>query len=271
MDSRPIEPVVAGVDGTLASVHAVDLAAEEAAARVAPLVVVYTVEPRSDPALLRGHRRLLDLVVSRAQAEHPGISVRGDLVYGQPVEALVRWSARAGLLVLGHRAGRRDEPSVAAEVASRSVAPVIVYRPLVVPQSGDCRPVLVGVSGRVGEDAPVAFAFQEAELRGAPVVACYVQTPYVPGSTVAQARELLAGALGIWSDKYPEVTVRYEVRFGYDVVDVLAEVSRVAGLAVVGADGQRVPDRVGLGPTARGLIDVAGCPVAVVSEAGATD
>jgi len=39
MHGQPIEPVVAGLDGTLAGVPAVDLAAEEAAARVAPLVV----------------------------------------------------------------------------------------------------------------------------------------------------------------------------------------------------------------------------------------
>ena len=106
MRNESIEPVVAGVDGTLAGVRAVDLAAEEATARVAPLVVVYTVEPGTDPALLRGHRRLLDLVVSRAQAEHPALSVASDLVYGEPVETLVRWSARACLVVVGHRDGR---------------------------------------------------------------------------------------------------------------------------------------------------------------------
>jgi len=105
MHCQPMEPVVAGVDGTLASVRAVDLAAEEATARVTPLVVVYTVEPRTDPALLPGHRRLLDLVVSRAQAEHPALSVASDLVYGEPVETLVRWSARACLVVVGHRDG----------------------------------------------------------------------------------------------------------------------------------------------------------------------
>jgi nucleotide-binding universal stress UspA family protein len=65
-----VEPVVVGVDGTLASMRALDLAAEEAMGRVVPLVVRYIIEPPLDPTLSQ-HRRLLDLAVSRAEAEHP--------------------------------------------------------------------------------------------------------------------------------------------------------------------------------------------------------
>src|SRR5690349_15104992 len=99
-----MEPVVVGVDGTLASIGALDLAADEAMGRVVPLVVVYTVEPPLDPALPQ-HRRLLDLAVSRAAADHPGLSVSGDLVPGAPAEALVAWSRRASLVVVGHGPG----------------------------------------------------------------------------------------------------------------------------------------------------------------------
>ncbi len=51
MADSPTRPVVVGWDGTLASVGALDLAADEAMARVVPLVVVSIVEPPLDPNL----------------------------------------------------------------------------------------------------------------------------------------------------------------------------------------------------------------------------
>jgi cation-transporting ATPase F len=232
----------------LSSVHAVDLAAEEATVRVAPLVVVYTVEPEDDPARLPAHRRLLDLVVSQAQAEHPGLSVSADLVYGEPVDALLRWSTRACLLVVGHREGALTGRSVAADVAARATVPVIVYRPRAEHQPTGGGPVLVGVSAAAGTEAVVAFAFEEAELRGAPVVAV----------SVGGERPLVE-ALGGWPAKYPEVELRLHVPSG---TDALVAAAHDGAVVVVGSERQG-PE---LGATARRLIDTAGCPVAVVSD-----
>lgn len=160
MSTRSIEPVVVGVDGTLASTGALDLAADEAMARVVPLVVVYTVEPPLDPDAPR-HRRLLDVAVSRAAADHPGLAVSGELAVGRPAQALVAWSAQACLLVVGH--GRH---AVAEQVAAYSRTPVIVYRPFTVHTHAGRRPVVV-----VDDAASArAFAVAEAALRGAPMV-----------------------------------------------------------------------------------------------------
>ena len=41
MTTEPVDPVIVGVDGTLTSLAAVDLAAEEALARVTPLLVLH--------------------------------------------------------------------------------------------------------------------------------------------------------------------------------------------------------------------------------------
>jgi nucleotide-binding universal stress UspA family protein len=190
-------------------------------------------------------------VVSRAQAEHPALSVGSDLVYGEPVDTLVRWSARACLVVVGGR-------SVAAEVAARSVAPVIVYRPLAVPHPDGDRPVLVGIAARAGEEPPLAFAFEEAQLRGTAVVAGYL--PAGPGG----APDALVEAIDGWPAKFPDVEVRREVLHGSDAARVLSDASGAAGLVVVGVDGYRALRRHGLGPVSRALIDTAGCPVAVV-------
>src|SRR6266545_3074818 len=180
MVAASMEPVVVGVDGTLASMRALDLAADEAMGRVVPLVVVYTVAPPLDPTLPQ-HQRLLDLAVSRAEADHPGLAVSAELVRGEPVEALIAWSWRACLLVLGHAHG--DHPSVAAGVVERSAAPVIVYRPFVGASQVDRRPVLVGVDATGPGLAALRFAFEEAAVP--------VHSEVLRGRAVASA---LAGA-----------------------------------------------------------------------------
>ena len=151
---------------------------------------------------------------------------------------------------------------MAAETAARSLAPAIVYRPLAVPQPGADRPVLIGVTGRPGEQPLLAFAFEEAELRGCALVASYV----APGSGSVAPANLLAEALGPWPAKYPDVEVRPQVRPGTDVADALCAASTLAWLTVVGADGRRGSRGHGLGPVSRALIERAGCPVAVVPD-----
>lgn len=158
-------PVAVGVDGTLASIGALDLAAEEAMARVVPLVVVSIVDPSLDPTL-RQHHRLLDLAVSRAAAEHPGLSVSGELVHGEPVDVLTAWSGKVCLLVVGH--AHSGSHSVSEQVARLAACPVIVHRPLSA-RSGTGRPVLVGVERREHLRATVEFATVEAALRGVPL------------------------------------------------------------------------------------------------------
>jgi nucleotide-binding universal stress UspA family protein len=257
MIAPSIEPVVVGVDGTLASIGALDLAADEAMARVAPLVVVYTVAPPLDPRLPQ-HRRLLDLAVSRAGADHPGLSVSGDLVRGAPVDALVAWSHVACLLVVGH--ARSDQRSVAEQVAERSAAPVIVHRPFVVYAHPAHRSVLVGVELPGHDGAALPFAFTEAALRGAPLTAMHVWTGQPadrPGvGSPEDAGRLLSDLVAAWSTGYADVAVRREVLRGPTAGRVLAGASQEAALVVVG--GHRH------GTVGHALIEQAGCPVALI-------
>jgi nucleotide-binding universal stress UspA family protein len=259
MADTSIGPVVVGVDGTLASMRALDLAADEAMGRAVPLVVVYTIEPPLDPALPQ-HQRLLDLAVSRAQADHPGLAVSADLVRGAPVEGLVAWSRRASLLVVGHANG--DSRPVAARVAERSVAPVIVFRPFADRTQPRGRPVVVGVDGVGHADAALAFAFEEAAMRGAPLSAVHVWSGlggFVPG----EARRQLTETMSAWSARYAGVAVHSEVRGGCDVGVTLADAARDAALVVIGAHEDGV-GRPAVRAVSRALIDRAYCPVAVV-------
>lgn len=169
------EPVVCGFDGTLVGIGALDLAADEAMARVVPLVVLYIVPAGLDPALPQ-HRRLLDLAVSRAAAEHPGLSVSGDVVGGPAVDTLVARSEGACLLVVGH--AHVGNGSVAARVVARAVPPVIVHRPLAVRRGLVERAVLTGVEKPGHRTTVLDFAATEATLRGARVEAVGARHPF---------------------------------------------------------------------------------------------
>jgi nucleotide-binding universal stress UspA family protein len=275
---EPLEPVVVGVDGSAESMSALDLAAEEAASRVAPLSIVHIHDPstagRVDHAAVAG--RLLAAAVSRALAEHPALSVTAELVSGVPADVLVERSRQASLLVIAHspRCGARTTvTSVAHQVLTRTAVPVVVDRPLY-PSSiaQQPRPVLVGVACAPGDDAVVEFAFEEASSRGAPLLAAHIW----PGSVYAEDRRIgrgfgfalardeadrmLVDTLRPWSEKYPQVPVRRMVRHGLDVPVSLTAASRSAQLVVVGSRGSDDT----LLCVAQVVVHRAGCSVAVV-------
>jgi nucleotide-binding universal stress UspA family protein len=270
MPIEPMPPVVVGVDGSAESLAALDLAADEALARVTCLTVVHAFEPQPlSPAFARELtqvRQMVSAAEDRARAEHPGLAVSSVVTPGDPAEVLLERAARASLALLGYRGhgGRHEAETgrVAARVAVRAIQPVIVCRPFDRPHTGsDPRPVLVGVDGLVGCEAAVAFAFEEAALRGAPLHAAYVCGP---GERTAW--RVLADALAVWSAKYPQVQVIRHIRRSADPVNELIDASHGAQLAIVGRhDRYGLPRRM-LGAVAGQLLDRAGCSVAVVGH-----
>jgi nucleotide-binding universal stress UspA family protein len=266
MAIEPIAPVVVGVDGSLESMRALDLAAEEALSRVTPLVVVH-VQRSNAPAEARlTGRRLLAIAASRVGSEHPPLGVSTELVTGYAGDAIVARSHDACLVVVGRRrAGRTGPPiaSVALNVAARAACPVLVHRPLTAGRSAaGPRPVLLGVDGRDPAESAIEFAFMEAELRGASLLAVYVR-PERDGMETTRHRQMLHEAIAGWADKYPEVTVSEQVGSGADVAEALAEASRNAQLAAVGASEPGL-SRIVLGSVSQTMVQLAGCPVAVV-------
>jgi nucleotide-binding universal stress UspA family protein len=288
VEIEPIPPVVVGLDGSAASLAAVDLAAEEAAGRVTPLEILYVFEqqpvscgasPEERAALLTEAGQTLAVAMGRVRADHPGLAVRGVFLLGDPVPAVVRHVAGACLAVVGHhgRAGTGPVGPVAAQVAARASVPVIVTRPFdrehAVPSP---RPVLLGVDGLPGSEPAVAFAFAEAALRGAPMRVHHLwrarpgagePAGVVGGAEFAEARQqalrALSDLLAAWSVKHPEVQLGPVQADTGETLAALLAATHDAQLVVVGTPAHaESPDPLA-GKVGCALIERSGCSVAV--------
>ncbi|MGN2635239.1 universal stress protein [Nocardia takedensis] len=287
-------PVVVGVDGTAASDLAVRWAVETAASRRRELLVVHGLDLESTDALLAPYatrsdqlRAAVEEIGARlvanarrlAEQTNPTVTVRTDLVRGDPADALITLSRTAHMVVLG---GPNDGPglgrlgSILLSVVSRAEGAVVVVRGETdLPRTG---PVVVGVDGSPVSDAATGVAFREADLRGSPLVAVHSWAdPYAgrfakllaaaeePVDLAAPERALLAERLAGWQERFPSVVVQRSVERG-SARDHLLDESVAARLVVVGSRGRGRFARFLLGSTSATLVQKAYCPVMVVHQ-----
>jgi len=289
-------PVVAGVDGSEESLRAVEWAALEAQRHRAPLRIV------SVPALLprmrvcgqyadRGAARLqadssrvLDEAVMRSREVAPRQLIDADLLAGPPALAITQSCSGALMLVVGAR-GSGGFPamrlgSVSRYAAMNACCPVVVVRE---DTSAVHREVVVGIRDPDDTAAALAYAFDEAALRGATLTAVHSfdWSLFAPGHRgggdgagqsgdaehIAPEAELnLTEELATWRDKYPGVTVWQDVVHDHPA-HVLASYCARADLVVIGRhDG--TGSRPAIGGIQHALLDHARGPVAVVPATG---
>jgi nucleotide-binding universal stress UspA family protein len=280
-------PVVVGVDGSESSTRAVRWGAMEATRRRAPLRLVtafaWTVddvaarpglEERYRAVLLdRAHGHLAAAVVVAAHAE-PAVEVEQQLVVGHPIPVLDGESAHAQLVVLGDRGlGRVDGDSVgsvAVALSAHAAGPVVVVRGQ---EPSPVLPVLVGVYGEPTSEAAIAFAFEAAATRNAPLLAVHTwwdlvidlgMAPEAEWDAVEEEKwQLLTRRLAAWSDKYPGVAVEALVTRDRPSHSLLQQAAR-AQLVVVGSRGRGGFAGSVLGSVGNAVLHRSPCPVAVV-------
>jgi nucleotide-binding universal stress UspA family protein len=256
MPTEPDGLVVVGVDGFVASLAAVDLAAEEAVARAAPLLIVMAgnAEPKA--------AAFLDAAAVRVLSEHPGLPVDTVLVPGDPAIVLLDLAHDASLLVIGehgHQSKRQGHVGpVASDVVRHADVPVIVHRPVTLATDiVTPRPVLAGVAANGDTDPVLRFAFTEAALRGAAVSVLHIENE-TRGET---PDGVLADALNAWADKYPDTPVFRTIRHDVDAAVALTAASRAAQLAVIGSPRT---DDLPASSVCHALLDRGWCPIAIV-------
>ncbi|GAA4984893.1 hypothetical protein GCM10025734_08070 [Kitasatospora paranensis] len=173
-----IRCVVAGVDGSRASLKALDWAADEAVRRGVPLRLVHAcpweryerdVDDEGDPISIRAETRVLVAgALDRATRRRPEAVVSTEVLPEGAETALLGLAHDAPLLVVGSR-GHGGFPglllgSVSLRVAARATYPVVVVPDVPLPDRPRGR-VVLGVGDEAG--AAVGFAVEEAGLRRA--------------------------------------------------------------------------------------------------------
>jgi nucleotide-binding universal stress UspA family protein len=275
-----------GVDGSEEALRAVRWAVPEARRRQATLRLVTAFAWTDDrmvgwPGL--GQAAYGERL--RAAAEHdlaaaasvaaqldPDLPVEQDLVLGFPGGVLVDQARGAELLVVGDngrgRLGSVLAGSVAVGVAAHAACPVVVVRG-VEPQPDERLPVVVGIDGTPLSEAAVAFAFEAASARRAPLVAVHTWVgPLIAElvdwqSAAVESEESLAERLAGWGAKYPDVHVQRVVARTSAARALLDQAAR-AQLVVVGSRGHGEMAGLLLDSVGNALVHSADCPVAIV-------
>ncbi|GAA2865094.1 universal stress protein [Pseudonocardia halophobica] len=288
MSSDVGRAVVVGVDGSDSALDATRWAAAEAARRGCGLRLVAAVahtmfRPIGVPQLGQEYQRRvweraaeehLTAAVAAAQDVAAGVDVQQEVRAGEARMVLHSESERAALVVLGSR-GRGGFTglllgSVAISVAAGAACPVVVVRGTRAPGG----PVVVGVDGHGAADEPaLLLAFEEAALRGAPLVAVHtwsgaVLDPFLvptldPKAVLAEEEQLLEERVAPWRGKYPAVEVRLAVAFDGAARELVTH-SEGAGLVVVGSRGLGSFSGLAMGSVSQAVLHHAACPVAVV-------
>src|SRR3569833_4294893 len=230
--------ITVGVDGSAGSTAAVAWAAKLASRRHLELKIVHGLQVAGlyygggmsgigaatlfEAVKADGERAIADARAVAASVDKDLVIVT-ELPNAPPVPMLIAESRHARLLVVG-RAGTGGFADLllggtAASVVSHAHCPVAVVRgrqePAVVPETG---PVVVGIDGSPNSGQAIAVAFEEASLRGVPLVAVHAWNDITYEDTRGTARiltqpetleegehRLLTERLAGWQEKYPVV------------------------------------------------------------------
>ncbi|MEU6849419.1 universal stress protein [Actinacidiphila alni] len=203
---------------------------------------------------------------------HPDASVRGDLVDGFPAPAVGAAAEGARMVVLGSRHLSRTAEvfsagSTIVPVCAQARCPVVVVGEAE-HVSGEPTCVVVGVDGAASAAAAPAFAFEEADLRGADLrVVCVWQPPMFilddEEAALKAQRILLSENTAGLSGKYPDVHVTHEIVTGQPAEE-LARAAEHALAVVVGRRGHGGHTGMRLGSVVHGLLRRSHCPVIIV-------
>ncbi|MFF4326185.1 universal stress protein [Streptomyces sp. NPDC001591] len=284
--------IAAGLDGSDASLAAADWAAHEAELRAARLELVHVdAWPVNAPFAVpppTSRRQWADDLLSgtrdRIHLTHPALEVATRRIDGcAAAEGLTSAAADADMLVLGTRGLSSLAGFLVGSVEAATVpateTPIVLVRPAHTdpPAHDRSGPVVLGVDLHSDCQTLLAFACEEADRRGRPLVVVHAWpsppafAPALvldPGAAQAIGGALakeLSGLLAPWTDKYPRLAVEPRVVVGQPAVQIL-DAGAGASLVVVGRRIRRAAIGIHIGAITHAVMHHATSPVAVVAH-----
>ncbi|MFB7835152.1 universal stress protein [Streptomyces sp. NPDC056056] len=286
-------PLVVGVDGSDASLTALDWAVDEAVRHGFSLRIVHAsmweryegVVPTWATNRPSGQvlaENIAGTAAERARRRAPDLPLTTEVLAEDAASGLLREGREGSILVVGSR-GRGEFAdlllgSVSLVVAARAHCPVVIIRGDRQALEARHERVLLGVGEHDVDSPAVRFAFREAALRDAELdaVRAWRRPAHGPADHLLMKRaggtyfaeestELLDKALEAAASEHPQVRLRRSSVEG-PAHKILTERSAAADLLVVGA--RRRDGLVGLelGRVAHRALHHALCPVAVVPQ-----
>ncbi|MFE0513672.1 universal stress protein [Streptomyces sp. NPDC058964] len=274
------DPIAVGVDGSGRSLRALIWAAHEATLRRCPLRIIHVLPSTHSYATTDGGRaweansrdqRVMAEATAIAQEAHPDLEVTSALPSGSPAAVLLTEAQHARTVVLGAKGmggfGSLLLGSVALQVVGHAACPVVIVNHVT---TGHGR-VVVGTDGSAHAQAALAYAFEEASLRGAQLQAVHAWSHPGPHAYVSAAQDTMAKehvqALEEWlaplRAEHPDVEVVEQAPDEPPVI-ALARASDRADLLVVGSRGLGGFHGLALGSVSHQLLQFSQCPLAVI-------
>jgi nucleotide-binding universal stress UspA family protein len=270
--------ILAGYGGSPCSREALSWAAREARARGVVLTVchawapAYPVPPSAAAAFnlaRRGGEQILAEGLRYARTVMGPGEVRPLLAAGSAAVVLCENSGTAEMVVAGSR-GRGGLAglllgSASSQVAAHARGRVVVVRGHWRPAADYIPgPIVVGADGSAASDAAVRYAFEEAALREARLLAVCALAD-TPGSLggAGWIEEAFEEQITSAEKEHPEVAVERQAAGGAPRAALLAAASE-AQMLVVGSGGRGGVKGMMLGSVSQALLHHAPCPVGVL-------
>jgi nucleotide-binding universal stress UspA family protein len=211
--------------------------------------------------------RSLALALERVNEVAQGLTIETSLLSGPPAATITDCGHDASMLVLGARGSGGFSAmmlgSVSRHCAAHAPCPVVVVREETMAVQ---REVAVGIRDPQDAQGALAFAFEEAALRGAELLVVHAWA-WIPPGLQAKAdpevislavRRQLEDLLPAWQEKYPTVKVHPDVVHAHPA-RVLASLSARADLTVIGKRTE-----ISLGSIRNVVLSHAHGPVAII-------
>lgn len=271
------DEIIVGYDGSPGSELALRWAAREARNRGTRLTICHAWTPEDlalpiEPSTFDLARWQGEEIVNQGLHEAEPIAGPGGvqplLISGSPARVLCERSDTARMVVVGSRGSGGltglQLGSVAWQLAGYGRGRIVIVRGAGRSANTAPGPVVAGVDGSAASLAALAFAAEEAALRGAPLIAAcaLVDAPGHLGGTHALEEEFSSLLTG-WEKEHPGVTVLRQVTHGTPRAALL-EAAAQAQMIILGARGRGGIRGMTLGSVATVLVHHAPCPVGIV-------